>query len=57
MLNKIKNLVSDEQGQGATEYGLVVALVVGVILTAVLLLTGAITGLFTRIQTSLDGVL
>lgn len=57
MLNKFKNLVSDEQGQGATEYGLVVALVVGVIIVAIAVFTGALSDLFGRIKDSLNNTL
>ncbi|MEQ8156621.1 MAG: Flp family type IVb pilin [Clostridiaceae bacterium] len=57
MLNKFKELFYDEQGQGATEYGLVVALVVAAVLLAVGVFSGALTGLFNKVKTALDGAL
>jgi pilus assembly protein Flp/PilA len=55
MLNEIKNLVAEEEGQGMTEYGLLLAVIVVVVVAALALLKGSITSLFTDIQTKLDG--
>ncbi|MFS0775389.1 Flp family type IVb pilin [Neobacillus sp. 3P2-tot-E-2] len=57
MLNKIKNLVVQEEGQGLSEYGLVLAGVVAVVALAVATLSGGITGLFTEIKNKLDAAL
>ncbi|PGS51942.1 Flp family type IVb pilin [Bacillus sp. AFS041924] len=49
MLAKIKNLVVEEEGQGLSEYGLLLAAVVGVVAAAVLLLSDSMDTLFKRI--------
>ncbi|MBT2727435.1 Flp family type IVb pilin [Bacillus sp. ISL-75] len=49
MLKKIKNLVVQEEGQGLSEYGLVLAGVVVVVGVAVGLLKTEITSLFTNL--------
>jgi pilus assembly protein Flp/PilA len=49
MLQKLKNLVVEEEGQGLSEYGLLLAGVVVVVGGAILLLQGQITALFTGI--------
>lgn len=51
MLQKIKNLVVEEEGQGLSEYGLILAGVVVVAAAAVLTLTGALNTLWGRIAT------
>ena len=47
MVNKMKQLVMEEEGQGLSEYGLVLAGVVTVVAAAIILLKDEITGLFT----------
>ncbi|MFC4321746.1 Flp family type IVb pilin [Litchfieldia salsa] len=49
MLNKMRVLIKEEQGQGLSEYGLVLAGVVVVVAAAVILLQAEITTLFTNI--------
>ena len=53
MLNKLKNLVSDEQGQGMVEYGLILALV-SVAAIAVLVFMGPkIANIFRNVNNQL----
>lgn len=47
MVNKMKQLVMEEEGQGLSEYGLVLAGVVAVVAVAIGLLRTEITNLFT----------
>lgn len=54
MLNKIKNLVVAEEGQGLSEYGLLLAGVVAVVAIAVTALSGGLTGLFNKIVAVLN---
>jgi pilus assembly protein Flp/PilA len=54
MLQKFKNLVVEEEGQGLSEYGLILAGVVVVAVAAVGLLTGSLEDLFERLQGLLD---
>jgi pilus assembly protein Flp/PilA len=49
MLQKLKNLVVEEEGQGLSEYGLLLAGVVGIVIIAVVALRTEITSLFTDI--------
>jgi pilus assembly protein Flp/PilA len=53
MLNKIKNFLMEEEGQGLSEYGLILAGVVVVAVAAVALLTGQLNTLFTQIKAKL----
>jgi pilus assembly protein Flp/PilA len=57
MLKKLKNLIVEEEGQGLSEYGLILAGVVVVAVSAVLILTGALTTLFGKLKTALDSAL
>ena len=56
MLNKIKNLIADEKGQGMTEYGLVLGIVgIGAIVALVALkdqIKGLIESITTKLQTN-----
>ncbi|WP_421381615.1 Flp family type IVb pilin [Bacillus salacetis] len=52
MMNKMMHLVREEEGQGLSEYGLVLAGVVAVVAVAVGLLRTQITALFTNIFTT-----
>ena len=54
MLNKIQNLVVEEEGQGMTEYGLLLGVVVVVVVAALTVFRTTITGLFTSITTKLS---
>ena len=49
MLQKLKNLVVEEEGQGLTEYGLIVGLVAVFGATLTLAFGDAIQALFTRV--------
>jgi pilus assembly protein Flp/PilA len=53
MLNKVKSLILAEEGQGMTEYGLVLgAIAIGVV-AVLALLREQIVGLFTKVTTEL----
>jgi pilus assembly protein Flp/PilA len=54
MLQKIKNLVVEEEGQGLSEYGLILAGVVVLAVAAVGVLTGALETLFDDIAALLE---
>lgn len=54
MLRKLKNLFIKEEGQGMTEYGLIIALVAIVVIAAISLFEDAITGMFTEITTEIN---
>jgi pilus assembly protein Flp/PilA len=54
MLQKLKNLVVEEEGQGLSEYGLLLAGVVVVVAAAVLALSGSLSGLMDKITAILD---
>lgn len=53
MLAKMKNLVVEEEGQGLSEYGLILAGVVVVAVAAVALLTDGLKDLFGDLKTKL----
>jgi pilus assembly protein Flp/PilA len=50
MLNKFKCLLKDEQGQGMTEYGLVLGLIAVAVVGALVLLRGHIIDLFNNAE-------
>lgn len=50
MLNKFKKLVSDEQGQGMVEYGLILALVAIVVIATLSILGPRIAQIFTDVN-------
>jgi pilus assembly protein Flp/PilA len=54
MMNKIKRLVKEEQGQGMTEYGLVLGLIAVAVVTILITLRGNIVALFTKASTTVD---
>lgn len=60
MLNKIKSLVVEEQGQGMTEYGLVLAVVVVVVVAVLVVFKAELGKLFTKIfqkiSDAVDGI-
>jgi pilus assembly protein Flp/PilA len=57
MMNKFKRLVKDEQGQGMTEYGLVLGLIAIAVVGILVTLRGQIVALFTKASTTVgDGV-
>jgi pilus assembly protein Flp/PilA len=57
MLQKIKNLVVEEEGQGLSEYGLILAGIVAVAVLAVTTLSGALNGLMGKIAAALNGAI
>ncbi|MEW9051416.1 MAG: Flp family type IVb pilin [Neobacillus sp.] len=57
MLEKMKNLVVEEEGQGLSEYGLILAGIVIVAVAAVGVLSGALTTLFNELKAKLDAAI
>ncbi|MGE5629003.1 MAG: Flp family type IVb pilin [Solirubrobacterales bacterium] len=53
MLNKIKNIVANEEGQGMVEYGLILALVAVVVIAALTLLGPKIANVFNNVNNKL----
>jgi pilus assembly protein Flp/PilA len=51
----LKNLVQDESGASAVEYGLLVALIAVVIIGAVTTLGQTISTMFTNVNTNISG--
>lgn len=49
MLNKIKSLVVQEEGQGMTEYGLLLAVIVVVVVAVLVVFKDELGKLFTKI--------
>jgi pilus assembly protein Flp/PilA len=54
MMNKFKSLLKDEQGQGMTEYGLVLGLIAVAVVAILVTLRGQIVDLFTKASTTVD---
>lgn len=54
LLTKIKNLIREEEGASAVEYGLLVALIAVALIASMKTLTTAIQGAFTKAGTALD---
>jgi pilus assembly protein Flp/PilA len=52
MMNKFKRLVKDEQGQGMTEYGLVLGLIAVAVVATLIALRGQIVALFSKANTT-----
>ncbi|WP_394139282.1 Flp family type IVb pilin [Cytobacillus oceanisediminis] len=50
MLNRIKGLFIEEEGQGMTEYGMILGLVAVGVIAALIALKGKIVTLFTDIK-------
>lgn len=55
MLNLLKNLVLEEEGQGMVEYALIIALVAVILIGALTAMQGGIKGTFNSITNSLGG--
>nr|WP_053218317.1 Flp family type IVb pilin [Virgibacillus senegalensis] len=53
MVNKIKGLFIEEEGQGMTEYGLILGLIAVGVITVLGLLGGNIKTLFTNLKDAL----
>lgn len=54
MMNMLKKLVRDEEGQGLTEYALIIALIAIVVIVALTALGGQIRTVFNRITGNLQ---
>ncbi|MBW5447512.1 Flp family type IVb pilin [Cohnella sp. CFH 77786] len=54
MMNKMKALVTNEQGQGMTEYGLVLGLIAIAVVGILIALRGQITALFTKANNTIS---
>jgi pilus assembly protein Flp/PilA len=54
MLNKIQNLVVQEEGQGMTEYGLLLAVVVVVVVAALTIFQETIESLFRTVTEKIN---
>ncbi|RAP73724.1 Flp family type IVb pilin [Paenibacillus montanisoli] len=54
MMNKLIGLVKEEQGQGMTEYGLVLGLIAVAVVTILVALRGKIVALFENAETAVD---
>ncbi len=55
MLNLLKRLACEEEGQGMAEYGLILAGIAVVVMVAITALGGRLTGLFDSILPAADG--
>lgn len=54
MMNKFKSLLKDEQGQGMTEYGLVLGLIAVAVVAALIALRGHIIALFDNAEDTIN---
>jgi pilus assembly protein Flp/PilA len=54
MLDKMKNLIVAEEGQGMTEYGLVLGVIAIAVVGILVTMRGKITTLFTNANAALD---
>ncbi len=54
MINKMRNLIVAEEGQGMTEYGLVLGVIAVAVSAVLILMRDKILLLFTRANTALD---
>ncbi|SDW95267.1 pilus assembly protein Flp/PilA [Marinococcus luteus] len=55
MVKIFKNLVVEEEGQGMTEYGLILGLIAVGVITALVTLGDQISGFFTDLTESIPG--
>lgn len=53
MLNLVKRLVTEEEGQGMAEYGLILALIAVALIVALGALKGGVKGIFENVGTEL----
>jgi pilus assembly protein Flp/PilA len=53
MMNKLKNLIKEEHGQGMTEYGLVLGVIAVGVVAILITMRDQITTLFTNVSTDL----
>jgi pilus assembly protein Flp/PilA len=54
MINKMKNLIVAEEGQGMTEYGLVLGVIAVSVVTILVTMRTSIIALFTKASSALD---
>jgi|Deesub1362A_J573_1020465.scaffolds.fasta_scaffold00347_42 pilus assembly protein Flp/PilA len=54
MLNLIKRLFKDEEGQGLVEYGLILALIAVVVIAALVLLGDRVVEIFTNVEQAMS---
>jgi pilus assembly protein Flp/PilA len=52
----LKNLISEEEGQGMVEYGIILGLVSVLAIGALTLMGGDISGIFNSVEGSLNGL-
>jgi pilus assembly protein Flp/PilA len=50
MLKRLRNLVTNEEGQGMVEYGLLLALIAVVVIAALQTLGPKVAGIFTEVE-------
>ncbi|WLD93937.1 Flp family type IVb pilin [Alkalihalobacillus sp. AL-G] len=55
MMNKLKGLVVEEQGQGMTEYGLVLGVIAVAVVGTLVLLKGEIVEMFDAALAAIEG--
>jgi pilus assembly protein Flp/PilA len=55
MMNKLRGLIVEEQGQGMTEYGLVLGIIAVAVVGSLALLRGEIITMFTNVVNSVTG--
>jgi pilus assembly protein Flp/PilA len=53
MLKRLRNLVTNEEGQGMVEYGLLLALIAVVVIAALQALGPKVAGIFTEVEEKL----
>lgn len=56
-INFLRNIIDDESGATAIEYGLIAALIAVVLIGALTTLQGSLTGIFEGIGGKLDGAI
>lgn len=54
MLKRLRNLVTDEEGQGMVEYGLLLALIAVVVIAALVALGPKVAGIFEEVEGKLN---
>ena len=56
MLNLLKRLAKEEEGQGLIEYGLIAALISVVAIAAIIIIGPIVEGLWTDVQTEVQTI-
>lgn len=54
MMNMVKRLWNEEEGQGMTEYGLIIGIVAVALIAVLAIFRGKISEIFTSVGTTLD---